>query len=350
LSKVLATQRTGRLGKIEFKSPDFLQSEEYQQAAEQGTYDLVIYDQCAPASMPRANTVFLGQLPPIPAWQGKPHSSANDDEAKQAADNEQSQSAPGDSSDQGAERKIDLPQILDWNRSHPLLANIELGDVGILTSLVLDVPLGGTRLIDAVQGPIAAIAPRDAYQDAVLGFDILRQDSDGSMSPNTNWFRRFSFPTFWLNTVEFLAGGDEDTKTSSVPPGKAVEIRVPGQVEELTVVDPADKEFNIRRAADELFQFHDTNRIGVYTVRDGDLPIERFAVNLFDRQESDIRVRPSQTEDGSTVRPAEIRIGNIDVAALGTAPARREYWKLVLFCALAVLVFEWYIYNRRVYL
>jgi hypothetical protein len=37
-------------------------------------------------------------------------------------------------------------------------------------------------------------------------------------------------------------------------------------------------------------------------------------------------------------------------AAASRAPARQEIWKLVLACALFVLVFEWYIYNRRVYL
>jgi hypothetical protein len=31
-------------------------------------------------------------------------------------------------------------------------------------------------------------------------------------------------------------------------------------------------------------------------------------------------------------------------------PARREAWKLLLLLGLGVLLFEWYIYNRRVYL
>ena len=79
--------------------------------------------------------------------------------------------------------------------------------------------------------------------------------------------------------------------------------------------------------------------------------IERFAVNLFDREESNVRLRPSQDGEGNTIRPADIRIGNVDVAAtVGRTPTRKEAWKLILACALFVLVFEWYIYNRRVYL
>jgi hypothetical protein len=100
-----------------------------------------------------------------------------------------------------------------------------------------------------------------------------------------------------------------------------------------------------------MFQFHDTSQLGVYDVRQGEIVTERFAVNLFDRQESDVRVRPSQDPDAPVARAADIRIGNVDVIAqAGRAPARKEIWKAVLACALAVLVFEWYIYNRRVYL
>ena len=54
------------------------------------------------------------------------------------------------------------------------MASVELGNVDIADSLVLDPPPGATVLIDSTAGPIAAIAPRDAYQDAVLGFEIVR--------------------------------------------------------------------------------------------------------------------------------------------------------------------------------
>jgi hypothetical protein len=51
------------------------------------------------------------------------------------------------------------------------------------------------------------------------------------------------------------------------------------------------------------------------------------------------------------VQAADIRIGNTDVAAtMEQTPSRVEAWKWVLACALFVLILEWYIYNRRVYL
>jgi hypothetical protein len=344
LEVVLATQRAGKLANIELKKPDQLTSAEYKRDADAGTYDLIVYDQCAPATMPRANTLFIGRRPPGPTWRGG-NKAAGDGKAK--ADVDAAKGAPQNDTPP----KAAAPQIVDWDRSHPMLASVELGNVDIADSIVLDPPPGATVLIDSTAGPIAAIAPREAYQDAVLGFEIVGQAADGSRTVNTNWPRRLSFPTFCLNALEYLAGGTEDSQPSSTRPGRPVELRPAGNVPELTVVDPAKKERTIRRTAQDLFQFQDTNELGVYDVKRRDQVIERFAVNLFDRQESDVRVRPTQGGEESTLRPADIRIGNIDVAAtLGQTPSRTEAWKIVLACALVVLILEWYIYNRRVYL
>ncbi len=340
LQVALATQRAGRLANIQIKAPDVLTTDQYKRDADLGAYDFIIYDQCAPAAMPRANTLFIGRLPPGAARSG----GTEDANGKKKDDNTPATAAA----------KPDLavgPQISDWDRSHPLLASVELGNVDIADSLVLHPSPGATVLIDSTAGPLAAIAPRDAYQDAVLGFEIVGQGANGSTTVNTNWTRRLSFPTFCLNVLEYLGGNSQDSQIASTRPGRPVELRAVGNIPELTVVDPTGKKFAVRRSEGDVFQFQDTNRLGVYEVRRGEQVIERFAVNLFDRQESDIRVRPSQSEKGTTVKPADIQIGNVDVAAtVGKTPSRIEAWKAVLACALFVLILEWYIYNRRVYL
>ncbi len=54
LEVALATQRAGKLANIEFKKPDVLTSDEYKRDAGSGAFKLIIYDQCAPATAPRA--------------------------------------------------------------------------------------------------------------------------------------------------------------------------------------------------------------------------------------------------------------------------------------------------------
>jgi hypothetical protein len=333
LELALKTERSKRLAQIEVVPPATLESAEYRRAAADGEYELIIYDQCVPEELPRSNAFFLGRLPPGPIWRGR------EDAGQESAEGNSADAPP-----------VVGPQIIDWDRASPLLAHVDLGDVAIADSLIVRPPAGGTVLVESTAGPIAAIAPRDSYQDAVFGFEIVGAGADGRPTANTNWPIRPSFPTFWLNVLEYLAARGEE-QMASVRPGRPVELHAPPAADRLTVVDPAGRETVVPRSEDDSFRFTATDEPGVYEVRQGDAVVERFAVNLFDRAESDVGVRPTQDPESQTLRPADIRIGQLDaVTATDRAPARREAWKVLVACALAVLVLEWYIYNRRVYI
>ena len=112
LEVALGTERAKRLATFDFVPPDVLESADYRRDAETGAYDLVIYDQCAPAQMPRANTLFIGRLPPGPVWR----------RGEDASGRRERCAGRGGS---GRWR----PQIIDWDRANPLLAHVELGDV-----------------------------------------------------------------------------------------------------------------------------------------------------------------------------------------------------------------------------
>ena len=112
-----------------------------------------------------------------------------------------------------------------------------------------------------------------------------------------------------------------------------------------------DAKLTVRRPDKELVEarlgkagqsvFTDTDLLGAYEVISEGKTIHRFAVNLFDDRESDIRPKSDP----------EIEIGYVRVHGQWEWEAtRRELWKLLLLLGLAVLLFEWYIYNRRVYM
>ena len=68
--------------------------------------------------------------------------------------------------------------------------------------------------------------------------------------------------------------------------------------------------------------------------------VQRFTVNLFDTLESNIA--PAKDES--------IQIGHVKVEGhAGYQPVRQETWKWLVLAGLVVLLLEWYIYNRRVY-
>ncbi len=321
LESALATERANRVAKIEKVAPAALRTAEFQQQAQTETHDLIIFDQCVPEMMPQANTLFIGRLPPLPGWQ------------KQAA-----------------AEPVFAPQIIDWQRNHPLLSLLELGNVQIADSLLSRPPLGGRILIDSTKGPLLAIAPRDRYEDAVLGFEIVGTEADGSRTFNTDWPRKHSFPGFWLNVLEYFAGGQGATLTHNRP-SRLVELRVSGAAEALEVELPDGTRRQLALEQPGRLVFHETGQLGVYQIREKNQVKKRFAVNLFDRQESDIRLRVRQESEASLKVVDSLSIGYVDVAAQSpTSAVRRELWKPLLVGALVVLMIEWYIYNRRVYI
>lgn len=323
LELALTTERTRRYGKVEKLSPEAMAAPDFQQQMQSELYDLVIFDQCAPEKpeqMPAANTLFIGRVPPLAGWQEK-----------------------------SSRERVTAPQIIDWQRSHPLLNLVELGNVMIADSYVVRPPAGGKTLIDSTQGPLMAIAPRDGHEDAVLGFEIVGRNEAGDRTANTNWTRYYSFPNFCLNLYQYFAGAAE-VQLEQNRPGETVELDLVAEAGEATVVLPDKSTRTIPVPAAGKLAIHETDQLGVYEVRAGGDRTAQFAVNLFNPQESDVRLKSRQDEEGGIETVQELSIGYVNVAAESpTTPVRKELWTALLLAALFVLVLEWYIYNRRVY-
>jgi hypothetical protein len=344
----LSTERVRRIAKVETLTPDALAKPDIQQSLRSEAYDLVIFDQCAPAAadqMPLANTLFIGRVPPLANWRTASSPTPAPDDAKSAADAQAGEPAASPL----AIAVVD-PQIIDWQRSHPLLDLVELGNVRIVDGVVVEPPVGGKILIDSTKGPLLAIAPRDSYEDAVLGFEIVGRNAAGEVEVNTNWPTKLSFPNFCLNVVQYLAVGAADIDMQSHAPGSTVELDVPQRDQRLTVLLPDGATRSLAPPEAGKLAFHETDQLGVYDVMAGDELAARFAVNLFDREESDVRLRARQDGPDGLQTVQALTIGYEDVAAESAAsPMRKELWTALLLAALAVLVLEWYIYNRRVY-
>ncbi len=320
LEAALVTERAARIAKVERFAPQDLATPEFSRRVQDGNYDLIVFDQCAPPAMPAANTFFIGRLPPLESWT-----------ARQSPDT------------------VLGPQIIDWDRSHPLLNLIELGGLQIADARLVKPPLGGRVLIDATAGPLMAIAPRDRFQDVVMGFEIVGVNEQGQRTFNTDWPRKHSFPSFWLNIVEHFAGNEASQQTHR--PGELVELRLPPSNERVQIELPDGSRVPAEIDSAGQMAFQETERLGIYQVYQGGEVVRRFAVNLFDREESDVALRVSETGGDSLNAVEKLTIGYVEVAArTPNADIRKELWKGLLVLALVVLILEWYIYNRRVYI
>jgi hypothetical protein len=327
LELVLTTEESRKLADVTFQTPDVLPPTDtgaelsetqraYQTAALSGAYDLIIYDQCVPAVMPQANTLIIGAVPPTEGW------SAGPVQAK--------------------------PLIIDVDRTHPLMQLVGLDNVDIVEGFRVDGPPGSTTLIDAAVGPetesapIFVLGPRQGFEDAVMGFELFGFEDDGDFYVNTNWMTRLSFPLFMNNVIAYLGGSRGALANQSVRPGETVTLRTETPVDKAYIRRPDGRTVELLREGQNAFTFTDADLLGFYEMRitpSAEEPEQRFAVNLFDARESNL------------TPVNELPIGFEKVAGSAAwKPSRRELWKWILVAALGVLLFEWYVYNKRVYL
>ena len=307
LEKALSTTAIRNMANIRFESPARLTGELGQNSAiRYDELDLVIFDQCKPSEMPPTNTLFVGEAPPSKEWKFS--------------------------------ESTGPIQLIDVDRSHPMTSFLEIGNIRIVEGRSITVPEAGQVLIRADNGPVFAVAPRGPYQDAVLGFDIVRRAND-AVSMNTDWGIKRSFPVFIFGCVEHLSGGSTQSAASNTLPGQPMGINLSSRTERFSVVNPVGKSVDVERNESGSIVWTDTESLGVYRVlrSDDQQTLDSFAVNLFSPRESNLAVR------------ADINIGDEKLtASLSQTRGRNEYWRWILLIGLGLLVGEWIIFNRRV--
>ena len=140
LSRALRVPAAQQWSDVSEEKPAALDTPEYRKEAASGALDLVIYDRCAPKQMPQANTLFIGSLPPVAGW----------------------------------------GQAMRWcsRRSSTPIAPIRSCNRWNWATSTSWRPgrssrrPGSTRLIESNKGPLMAIAAREGFEDAVLGFEL----------------------------------------------------------------------------------------------------------------------------------------------------------------------------------
>lgn len=311
LTKALLTPATRQIADVQEVTPEQARGGDVARDIAAGRYDLVVFDRFRPDKDPAANALYFGNLPPGPAFEsGKPMEG--------------------------------LISVLDWKIDHPLLQYIrDLPTVNILKATKVELPPGTVSLVDGAQGSLAFARPREGYSDIVITFPIF-----DNKEINTDWPTKISFPLFFLNCLRILGNVRESTGDEVHRPGMPVVLRSESLADTIEVIPPPDNPHGratLRRSPQGTFVYNDADVPGLYHARwgkgKGPEGGTAFAVNLFDPRESDLAPRD------------KIQLGYTPVAGTReTAPARVDYWWRIALGALAIVLVEWYIYNRKVYI
>jgi len=285
----------------------------YGDPARSGEIDLVIFHRCAPEreeDLPLANCLFVGAVPP--PW--KKTGTAGDPEIVEA---------------------VKFPRVQGWVDTHPIMRglrgwqDLELAEAWRYEALPPRTP----RLLEGDRGmPLIFTRSRGTNTDLILAFGLETEDGQW----NTRWFMKIGFPLFLRNALYVLGNIRDAGAEDNLRPGQIQILRPPGGVAEIVVRSPSGEKTTIERGGRADFTFSGTDELGVYRVAAKD-DERRFAVNLFDPEESHIEPRMS------------IRIGQEEVRAGVNRSQPLELWRYIVLLGLVLVVVEWYLYNLRVH-
>lgn len=303
-----STELIKKQAKVEFQDWDYLNEEEYLEKSVLGDYDLAIFEGIVPEVMPRCNTLVMGELPKS-QWKSLGENSPT--------------------------------PILDFDSSHPLLSAVQMGSVTVINSNNLEGPMGSLSLIESSDGAIGVLAPREGYLDFVLGFSIVEIDDDNNSVINSDWPKKLSFPIFIQNVIANLGGTSRFTSDQNVKPGDLLKLKRNDGVMGLEIETPDGRKELVEAQKENSFQFSGTDRSGIYRVSNAETKeLQRLVpVNLLDVTESNLTVRQSLDLGYSEYEQISARV-----------PSRKEWWPWLLAAGLVLLIVEWLIYNRRVFI
>ena len=233
--------------------------------------------------------------------------------------------------------------IVDWSRDHPALRGISLDSVVINKSRIVEIQprSAATTIASADTGPVIIEINSAQTHAIVVPFDI--QESF--------WPFDASFVIFVGRAIRHV--GDDGTSAGALralQPGRVLADRLPADAKSIRIQGPGNVDSPITAAEDGSFVFGPIERTGVYRVSwtgssgamdetvDGK-SVRIYAANLGDSQES-------QVAAAERLDLAEQRVQAI---ATGTREGTRNLWPWLLLAALGIMLFEWYIFNRKVY-
>lgn len=259
-------------------------------------YDLIVFDGFVPDELPRKNLIFVDPQVDLPF--GKLIGRSED------------------------------PTIVDWDRSHPVMRFVELSGLRVARGYNYEMPPWMMPLVESDTATLAWLGEHDGQRLMILPFDVRPGSSSNfSMLP--------AFPIFFSNALSWLT--ETDIYHRQLRPGDPLRFSLPGTATDqaVTVRKPDGKEVNLQPETESVV-FRDTDRVGVYEIA-GRGFAEKFAVNLLDESESDIR-------------PADkIEIAGQEIASSTIYEvSNREIWGILVLAALALLAVEWWVYHRRI--
>jgi Ca-activated chloride channel homolog len=231
------------------------------------------------------------------------------------------------------EIETELVAVVDWNRTHPLLRHVQLLDVQIADDPVSragigerDYELAGYEILaQGGRGPLVLEKPSETGVDFFLLFH-----TDRSSLPY-----RVGFPILVANAMQVALDRSALSESRSWPTGNLPPQRLTAGTE-YTIEAPDGTREQIQAGAAGLVSGATASVPGRYVIRSGGEPVVTLGVSLLAPAESSL----------ATIDKLLFPETSVSTAA-EALPTNRPLWGWFAVAGLALLLGEWWCFQRR---
>lgn len=278
--------------------------EEYEKSPDTGlirdgrsAFDLVLLDNHDTDRLPPGNYLFFGGVPKVDGV--------------------------------AATEDIEGQPIIFGRQDDPLMRNVNYDGLYVTRWRKLTLPEHALGLLEGPDSRVIALLSDPGHRYVICAFDLL----------DSNFPLKEAFPIFIQNAVGYLASGGLIDVTRMFRPGETLAASSPAGATEVEVVRPDGHIDKSPVRAGGTFTYARTKDAGVYrlTFNDTAKTTELFAANLLDPEES--RILPNE----------KFSIGAEAVESVtAETKVNQPLWPYAVLAAIAILIVEWWVYNKRV--
>lgn len=294
------------LAKYDVWSPDEYEKNPNEKLVDVGRsrFDVTIIDAHSTKRLPPGNYLFFGGIPLI--------------------------------EDVGSGDLVKQEVFLDWDDTHPVLRHVAINSVNVFSWRQLKMPPQATTLIESSSGPVLSLFNQERHQFLLCAFSFFDEKRE---LLNTDWVFQEGLVVFMHNALRYLAGASTLGQQPPTRPGEAITVAAKPGRSTVTVHRPDGRSEDAVVRSSGLVSYGQTDRVGLYRLETGIPDQSERAVNLTDDYESFIT--PNQ----------QFRIASGQVAAgSGSENLRKPLWPYLLMALGVILLVEWFVYNKRVFI
>jgi hypothetical protein len=284
------------LSRLEVHSPTEFDAMDHSALSLEQPYDIIVLDNYLPAQLPKCRYLVFGH--------------------------------PPNGINVSVSQQLENQIMVDWRTKHPVLEYVNLTNLFAAKCYKMALPRDAEVLAEFNETPAMAIVRRNGSVFLLVGFDILQ----------TNWPFEPSFILFCYNAANFLGIQVGQDKNLNLEVGQPIVVEGLEPEIQARIDGPDFSGTEIKSNSSGSIRFANTSRAGVYNLSIPTQPIRVFAVNLLDKQESNIEPLREIVFAGQPVETQERDIKR----------ANLPLWPFLVGLVLILACLEWLIYNLKV--